>query len=142
MSPASQLLKRPKTAARAVRIAHRLNLIRLYGRRLVAEVTAHIAQHIGHLLIIQAHRRHRDGGDLLEVLAIHFDRAGEAVHDDPAERRGITGDPIAAGERGIDAGQTEARGLVAVQAERIIDRLAGMLSHGRGVGDFLDEGKV
>ena len=60
------------------------------------------------------------------------------MNDNLRERRDITGDPITACQSRIHSGQTITARLMAIQAERVINNLAGMLSHRRGGGDLLE----
>ena len=102
----------------------------------VAEVGADVGEDVGGLLVVEAHGGHGEGGELFELLAVHLDGAAEAVEDDFDEAGGVAGGPVGTGDAGVDAGETFAFGLVAVEAEGVINGLARMGDDGGGVGDL------
>ena len=58
------------------------------------------------------------------------------------ERLRIASDPLAPGERRIHSSQALARGLVAIQAEGLVDRLTGRNDGRPGTGDLLEIGSL
>jgi hypothetical protein len=110
------------------------DLVRSDGRGLVSKRVAHIGQHVGDLCVTQRRtlRRHewRRRG---KGLAVDGDGASEAVqhHADQTVRLFSCG-PVRPGQRREHAGQTEAGGLMAGEADLHVNGLAA--GHGGILG--------
>ena len=117
------------------RITHSLDLCRCHRRGLITESRTYVSQDIGELLVVQAHGGH---GDEAVILAEDLGVTSQTMDGKFNERLRIASYPLALGERRIHSGQTLSRGLVAIQAEGLIDGLAGRDDGRATAGDLLE----
>jgi hypothetical protein len=96
-----------------------------------------VGQDVGDLRVRETgHGGHGNGVGSTIGDAGDLDGAGEAVEDDPDEILRVAADPFAAGERGIDAGEALALGLVAREAALLVDFEAGIPGFGGSTGEI------